>query len=157
MDDTDPSAPLMSDELSSTPPPGRGARPPRAALGALGLVVAVALAVALAVRLDPAKPGDGRSWRRIPTSGSLNHVGDMAFARDGTLLAADWRRKRLLRARPGSDVLRPLRGGPRADRITSSGGVLVAFAWRQDTVAVSLDGRRWRTVTPTRAVLRPVH
>jgi hypothetical protein len=100
---------------------------------------------------------DGRSWRRIPTPGSLNFVGDMAFAPEGTLLVADARRHRLLRVRPGSSVLRPVRGSPRADGVTSSGGVLVAFAGTQDTVAVSSDGRKWLTVRPDGAVLRPVH
>ena len=92
---------------------------------------------------------DERTWRQVPLTTAPKTTDGMAFTPDGTLLFADNNGGRLWRLPPGATTLEPVVDGPRVVRLEASGGVLIASpSYVRRTLAVSTDGKHWKTVKP---------
>jgi hypothetical protein len=95
---------------------------------------------------------DGTSWRRIDTAGARRFYAGMAFAPDGTLIVATsfGGDSRLWRVPPGATAIQSAGRGPGGYYWLRQPGPLLLAADLFDApgVAISRDGRRWRTVTP---------
>ena len=96
---------------------------------------------------------DQRTWRAIAVPRGAWWFSGMAFTPDGSLLFGSAGGRRLWRLPPGGTTLRPMVGGPRRgglvslDTLRTSGGTLIDKTGER-TVAVSTDGKHWKTVKP---------